>query len=273
MGFSGGTGGSASTQTISGFSYHSVAPTAPPLVPIGVTGFNQDLVVENGATSAKAAVTGTMDGGIGSKTGDVWYERGFNTANPTTGLPSGTIVTQTSPMHSFTMQPFTGNNAFLIGSGTNATETSGTLTLNTPKSYSVLSLLGASGGGGNGLHLVVHHADGAPDETTAVETLSDWFGPSALPTIVISNGRVNPTNYDTNGTFDNVNSNNPRLYQLDFSLSDTTDPISSVDIVYDNGGGRSAIFAISGIESVPEPATLGLLGFGALGLLVRRRRA
>ncbi|MDB5301316.1 MAG: hypothetical protein JWO87_2979, partial [Phycisphaerales bacterium] len=51
-------------------------------------------------------------------------------------------------------------------------------------------------------------------------------------------------------------------------------PITSIDVIRDAGsGGNTAVFALSGVESsTPEPASLSLMGLGALGLLARRRR-
>src|SRR5436190_1484164 len=70
------------------------------LTPVAATGFNQDLVVEVGAptgASVAANVTATMDNGTatntsGSRFGGTYYQTGYVTASPTTGLPSGTTV-------------------------------------------------------------------------------------------------------------------------------------------------------------------------------------
>src|SRR5687767_868096 len=62
-------------------------------IPIPVTGFNQDIVVEAAAANDPTThylnnVTATMDGGT-AKTGNTWYERGLNPASLTSGLLMG----------------------------------------------------------------------------------------------------------------------------------------------------------------------------------------
>jgi hypothetical protein len=275
VGFSGGTGGITSTQAISNFTYQPIVPTLVPAAfkPIAISsGFNQDLVVEAGSGDARTQVTGTLDQGIGATTGDTLYEVGRNAAANTTGLPhAGLLTSRDDPSHTYLLQPYTGPNSLLLSSA----NTTGTLTLTTPKAYSALSLLALTGGGTNAIHLVVHHLSG-PDEITGDSSAPDWFGndPTSPPTAYVTNGRVDPTNNFTSGgtAFDNVNGNNPRLYDVDFTLLDSIDPITSVDVVYSSGGGRTGVFSLSGVEAVPEPATLGLLGLGAAGLISRRRR-
>jgi hypothetical protein len=264
IGFSGSTGGFTATQTVSNFNFQAAAPTATPAYfkPIAIGGLNQDLVVEKGATVPTAAITGTMDNGIGATNGFTWYERGYNTGAADTGLAGGQIVSVSDPSHLYKFAPFTGSNAILLNDG----NTSQTLTLDGTAAYHTLSILTSTGGGNGTLHLLVHHADGST-ETTASAASPDWFGND--PTVVVANGRVDPS---SNG-FDSVGSGNPRLYSADFTLTDFTDPITSIDVIRDAGtSGNTAVFALSGVESLPEPASLGLMGLGAFGLLARRRR-
>ena len=46
--------------------------------------------------------------------------------------------------------------------------------------------------------------------------------------------------------FSSVNGNNPRLYSLDVTLSNTTSPVTSIDFAYASGSGHGAIMAVSG---------------------------
>src|SRR5207248_10505825 len=64
-------------------------------VSLNASSFTQTMVVPLGATSTGGAgsynafISATMDGGT-ARTGNTWYERGFNTASPNSGLPMGT---------------------------------------------------------------------------------------------------------------------------------------------------------------------------------------
>jgi PEP-CTERM motif len=264
IGFSGGTGGVTSTQTISNFNFQAVAPTAVPAYfkPIAISGLNQDLVVENGASNPTSAITGTMDNGIGATNGATWYEKGYNAGAASSGLPHpGQVASFTDPSHLFNLASYTGPNAIMLTDG----NPSQTLTLDGTQAYHTLSILTSTGGGTGIVHLVIHHADGTVETTTAANS-GDWFNND--PTAVIADGRVDPSS----NNFDNVYNNNPRLYTADFTLADTTDPISSIDVIRNAGsGGNTAVFALSGVVT-PEPASLGVLSLGALGLLARRRR-
>ncbi len=94
--------------------------------------YNQDMVVENTAPPPIGrATTASMDGGT-NNTGNIWYEVGFNSAAPGTGLPApGATFTHASlPDHQYTMPPsYTAPNALLIAS---AQVTTGALTLVSP---------------------------------------------------------------------------------------------------------------------------------------------
>src|SRR5438552_2820205 len=90
------------------------ARAATPLV---VTGFNQDIVVENSGPGAgqnnSLFVNATMDNG-NVVAGGTFYQQG--TVGTTGGLPAaGTPITSLfNPASTFVFQPYQGNNALLL---------------------------------------------------------------------------------------------------------------------------------------------------------------
>jgi hypothetical protein len=270
VGFTGGTGGVASTQTVSNFSFSNTTAVVRQVSPIAVSGFNQDVVVEAGAvndatTHYQGAITSSLDGST-NKTGATFYEKGL----PGTigGLPSGgtNFVSNDDPNATFALQSATGNNALEL----NKNNPSGTLTLDTPTRLTQLAILATTGSGSYlSAPMTLHFANGRPDAVLAYSA-GDWFGRDGAGLFGVD--RVNVENGNPDSFTDN-----PRLYEtsLDltqFGLSD--DPISS--ITFDFGGGTTGdgnteIFAVSG-TAVPEPAAVGLLLLGGIGTLASRRR-
>jgi hypothetical protein len=245
--------------------------TEAALIPIQVTGFNQDVIVETGAvddptTHYQSAITASMDNGV-TRTGNAWYERGFNTAAPTTGLPNGGVVTvsESDPTLSFVLQSATTNNALLLDTA----NSSGRLTLTTPVPMTRLAILAASGNGGvTSAPVTVNFSDGTP-AASLTYTAGDWFNQN--PIAVTAMGRVNASA----GTVNNVGAANPRLYNQ--TLLDLTGfgthPVASLDFGWNGTGNtHTAIMALSGETIVPEPATPALLAVAAFGLFARRRR-
>ena len=230
---------------------------AAAMLPIAATGWNQDVVI--GAGDTTAGRTATMDG---SNTRYTWYGVGYNTTDPTTGLPTGLTTSTATPTDlSFQLQPF-GTSA---GNVNNAIYQGGTLTMTTPMPYIRLALIGATGSGSSNMTVTVNYSSG-PAQVFGLNNAGvarDWFGGGDIART--ANGRVDVDN----GGFDNVNNNNPRLYQSVLALNNTTDNVTSVVIA--TSGGNNAIMAISG-EAIPEVSSFALLGLSAIGFALRRRR-
>jgi predicted alpha-1,6-mannanase (GH76 family) len=213
------------------------ADIAPILLDAG--SFNRDMVVERTAPAPVIAggyTTASMDSGTGNSANS-WYEQGYNTASPGTGLPraGSTFTHQNAVDHQYKMAPsFATNNAVMLDNAL----TQATLTLLTPAVYGRLSFLESGGHTGITFNYVVHHLDGTGEAGSG--TIPDWFnGTSPAWT---ANGRVDVGSF----AFNSVNGNNPRLYSLDVILSDTSSPITRIDLSYTGGSGHGAIMALSG---------------------------
>ncbi len=210
--------------------------------PIALTSgsYNQDMVVESTAPAPVVAggyTTASMDAGIGNS-GTSWYEVGYDSAAPTTGLPAAgsTFTSQTSSAYRYTMAPsYKANNAILLDSNV----TSATFTLATPAALTQLSFLESGGYNGVTFSYTVHHQSGNTDTGTA--SIPDWFS-NGTNTAWTANGRVDVGSFG----LENVNGNDPRLYSLDISLGNTASPVTSIDFAYVSGGGHGAIMAVSG---------------------------
>ena len=239
-------------------------------IPLAPSSFNQDFVVEATAvedptTHFSGAITASMDGGT-AKTGNSWYEQGKNAAALTSGLPHpGVVVSQTDATASFLLQPYTGNNALMLDS----TNLSGIFTLAAPAQYSALSLLTSSGNGTGTLRIGLQFADLGPGVDVPGTTPSpDWF--NATPIAVTAAGRMVPSA----GTYNNVGTANPRLYQENIALPAgvSSRVLTAINISWTGSGANThtAIFALSGTP-VPEPGALCVLALAATALLTRRR--
>jgi hypothetical protein len=247
----GGGGGRAVIMAVSG-----AATAGAGFAPLAVSGYNFDVVVEATARqpiTELGATTASMDAGL-QNTGFSWYEQGYATNAPATGLPlAGTTFTNiTASDHVYTMAAsYTANNAILVN-----VESSGTAQFVSPAAFSAISILGSAGGGAVTIAYTVNFTSGQPETGTFV--VPDWF--NAPNPALIAGGRVNVAN----GGLDNVGAQNPRLYAIDITLQNTTTPIASIDFLHAEGGGNAAIFAISGatgagaptIVTQPLPATV-----------------
>ena len=203
--------------------------------------YNQDMVVEATASAPVIAggyTTASMDSGLGNSSTS-WYEQGYNTTNPATGLPHAgvTFTSQSLANHQYTMAPsYTNNNALMLDS----TLTNGTFTLTASAAYSQLSFLESGGHNGVAFNYTVHHQDGTFE--TGSTNIPDWFNGSSPAWT--ANGRVDVGTF----AFQSVNGNNPRLYSLDVVLTNVTSPVTSIDFAYVSGTGHGAIMAVSGLN-------------------------
>jgi hypothetical protein len=274
IGLSGGTGNANAVQFVKNFAVTASENYTP--IAIAAGSFDQAMIIPASAPAngATAKLTATMDGGT-ARTGSTFYEQGFDPANTTyngsaTGLPrsGSTFTSQADANHVFQMQPYTGDDAILL----NSTNGTGTLTFANPQAYSSLSFLIAAGHGPAALTFIINYADGTASSILFFSdaiVAPDWFGSGSIAWD--ANGRAYPSATGAT-TYDSVGSGDPNLFQEDLNLPDSTDPISSVELLTDSPDTSNiAVFAVSGV-AVPEPAST-MACIAVLPALMRRRRA
>jgi hypothetical protein len=226
------------------------------LTPVSVTGWDEDIVIGTGETYSTGSTAQMDDAGVGSGA-TVWYEQGFNTGSPSTGLATNLLQSATSSDLYFQFQSFTNNNALFEG---------GTLSLTTATAYDRIALIGATGQGSSDLTVTFSYTTGSDSVFSSLGSGSinqDWFNGSSIA--YTASGRVSTVS----GNFEYVGSSNPRLYETLFDI-DETRLLESVAITdNETGNQHNVIMAISG-EAVPEPAmTLLFITGGLVAGLVR----
>ena len=95
--------------------------------PIAMSGYNEDMIVESNiyvlpTPTPLNATTATMGNGT-NDTSVTWYQQGYDTAAPGTGLPAAgsTITSASDPTVSYTFAPsYATNNAMLIDADNDA---------------------------------------------------------------------------------------------------------------------------------------------------------
>jgi hypothetical protein len=254
----------AATQTVrAGFAPIAINPAS----------FNHDPVIEASAPKAlNDAVTATMDGGT-NKTGNTWYERGYNPAAPTTGIPpAGSTVTATVGGHNYAFQmapDYTVNNVAMIGhanGGKTPVLAPVTLTVTTPGAFSSLSFLTCSGNGPVLVGYNIHYSD-TTSETFAFSAV-DWFNNTNY--VFNAAGRVSVSG----GGVQNVGANPAgACYGTEIPLANSSANVTSIDLFFagaggnsnPNNNGRAVVFAISGAKdgSTDFTNTLTVTGFNA----------
>lgn len=216
------------------------ANTATTFSPLTVTGFNAD-VIANGVGAASASTTADVDGG-GYYFLDSSYLYTSTDATPVYALPlNGIINSAVTPGLSFKLQSASSNNSLRIAT-TNGT---GTLTLGTPVSASMLYLLATSGTGAATVNVTVTFTN-ASTQTFSGQTIPDWYDGNAIAAIGI--GRVTATNTQ-DGT-----ASNPRLYQLSLPISAANAGlnIASITVTRTSTAGYVQVLAVSAATKSPE---------------------
>lgn len=214
--------------------------------------YNQDMIVERTAPHPPASdTTASMDAGTGNNANS-WYERGYDTAAISTGLPpAGSIITNASSTdHVFRFAPsFSADDAAMVDS-THAAN----LVPSARQPFSALSFLTAAGHGPALVDYRVQHADGSAETGSFISP--DWF--FNAPVAFNAQGRVDVVS----GAFNSVNNNNPRLYAEDITLTNLASPVANVQLNWDSSsssGSVAAVFAISGVGLEPVQLAASVL--------------
>lgn len=194
---------------------------------IDVTGFTHDVIAES--TPALTTTTITIDGNY------VLYSALYTNTTTLGGLPASGVYTTT--VRTYSLASYAQKNTLRIPF--NAKDS---LTLTTPGSYSVLSLLGFSSGIDASTDVTVKFADGSSAVYPSM-TLSNWSS-TTQPGIFAGFGKTNRT---TDAIY--FTATEPKMFSLDIPIACTNQSkkISRVTIKNNTNGATVWLFSAAGV--------------------------
>jgi len=164
--------------------------------------------------------------------------------------------------------PYTGNNVVRR----NAANTAAFTVNVTPNVYQSLTIFATSGDAPSTITLGLNYSNGTV--TVPGVPVPDWFSDVGDAGFPAGEGYlVNGLDRTLTAGAGFEDSNDPAIFAIPIQ-SPTLDPsrlLNSITITRTSTTGTLNVFGVTG-NTVPEPASAGLLGLGAVGLLARRRR-
>jgi len=218
--------------------------------PIGLTGFNEDVVANGNNVSPASTSSQAFDDGNGNLLYANGYTNASNVAETPGGLPtSGNFASTQSATRIYQLASYSASNALLLRSSTATTyggAVSGTLTFQSQDraTYSTLYVLASTGSGTGTVNYTINFADATT--ATGSLTFADWYLVGANSQSAIKLKRIARSSgvYDTRYDFN--------LFELPITIAGINQGkvINSIGFTWANAGAaRVNIMAVTGYTS------------------------